>query len=98
MNDIANYKRTHVLAVDLCANAIYYYRKLKIPLKSITLKPRHYNQFKEYVIKHIGEEEFYNRGAKIQLFDVYIELGSNLQLKNMVFDFWPVMLPVDQAN
>lgn len=94
MFDIRDYQRTHVTAVDLVANVIFYYRKLKMPLKSITLKPRHYNQFKEYVIKKIGEEQFYERGALMQMDGVNIELGSNLQLKQVVVDFWPAALEI----
>lgn len=94
MFDIRDYQRTHVTAVDLVANVIFYYRKLKMPLKSITLKPRHYNQFKEWVIKNIGEEQFYERGALMQMDGVNIELGSNLQLKQVVVDFWPATLEI----
>lgn len=95
MFDIRNFQRTHVIAVDLCANIIFYYRKLKMPLKSITLKPRLYNQFKEYTIKHMGEEAFYQRGALMQLDGVNIEQGSKLQLKQAVIDFWPTAAEVN---
>lgn len=86
MFDFATMKSTGCGPVDLCANYIAYYRKLQMPVKSLSLHPKLYGQFKLWVEKNAGTEA--TETKKFEMDSVHIDEGSRFQTKPIIITFW----------
>lgn len=94
MKDVEKYETTGIPIVDLIANCVYEARKRKIPLRYIKVKPSQYKYFIYWAVSLTGPEAILHpltseAVAPLTFGDVPIELGSQLQATNIVWDVWP---------
>ena len=80
------YQRQHVQAVDMCAATIFAHRLKYLPLKSIYLLPRMYEQFRWWTEKQLHRE--LQPEERLEFDGVNIEKGSTGQSTPLLLEMW----------
>lgn len=86
--DWSKYERTYNNAIDLCAQAIGFYRAKRIPIKAIILKPTSYELFKRGV-ELLQKKRIDDPLTELYFDGVEIRLGNSTQIDTAKFEFYP---------
>lgn len=85
--------RTNIPIVDACTACILKAYREKRGIKALYLQPRYYYQFRDAVIRKIGERAFFDIGkGKIEYYQVNIEMGERKQAIAILPEYWPEIL------
>lgn len=90
VKDWSTLQKTGNAAVDMVADQVFYARKFLKPLKSITLSPRAYIIFTDWV-KKMNPEVI--PGQKFEFDGVDVEKGSSLMIKDCILDYYQALKP-----
>ena len=80
------WERTHIKAVDLCAEVISEHRKKSIPIKALHLWPDLYKQFLGWTEKNLARE--LAEGEKMEFDGVNIEIGTRQQATPVLIELF----------
>jgi len=89
---INDFQKTGNCTADMVASCVSHYRHFKKPIKSIFLKERNFEEFKQFVISKTDDiqqkQNIYENQVQLEFDKVNIRLGSKLSNEPMYVEFY----------